>query len=802
MSSRQTPHSKDTILADSSTPSQPFSLEPTTPVLSNAASSVGSSGAPAVLAGRYELVALLGVGGMGTVYRARDRELDDEVALKVLRPEVVATPGMLDRFRRELKLARRVTHRNVARAHDIGEDGEQRFLTMEFVDGEPLSQQLLRRQALPSKRIVELARAVCQGLSAAHAVGVIHCDLKPENILIDRDGRAVITDFGIARGVFDAGLRKTMGAVLGTPAYMAPEQVEGSRDLTPATDIYALGVMLYELFTGELPWQGDSVFSVAIARLNQAPPDPRRLRTDLPEDLAIIIQRCMARDPSGRFRRAEDLDAALGSLCLDGLCTGPLPALRATAMSPAGSVVPAHGGKAVAVLPFRSLGSPDDAYLADGLTEDLIDQLSMTPGLRVRPRGAVMHLAAQHREAQDIGRELGVQVVVEGSVRRAGDRLRVSARLISVSDGFQLWAKRSDCGPAEVLALSDELAQVIAQVLTVSQPAPQRVAPTDPRALDAYFRGRFEYHKYTPEALARAVVYLEEARALAPEDPMILAGYALACTRHWFFGAPGRSEQAREAAERAMQLAPQRAEPLIALASYHFFKGDMSRATALLHQAIQLNPSIPDAHDLLGKILIESGPARRGVEHLERAYLLDPSFRVNRGNIARAMAVQGQMTEAFAYLDRLIIEQDSDGIWVMLVRLLLWANNRERARELIGNPSVQQTPFARAMLDFLISPSGHADPRLMLAPAFTSPHATWRGRALFQQGNAEFSMLLGSPDDALSAIEEAVNIGLFDIMWLEGCPLLAPLRDHPRYHAAHTTVAARARRIAAEGGYG
>jgi serine/threonine protein kinase len=153
---------------------------------------------------------------------------------------------MLDRFRRELKLARRVTHRNVARAHDMGEDKDQRFLTMEYIDGEPLAQQLLRRQGFSSKRILEIARAVCQGLSAAHAVGIIHCDLKPENILVGNDDRIVITDFGIARGVFDAGLRKTMGAVLGTPAYMAPEQVEGSRDLTAAADLYALGVMLFE----------------------------------------------------------------------------------------------------------------------------------------------------------------------------------------------------------------------------------------------------------------------------------------------------------------------------------------------------------------------------------------------------------------------------------------------------------------------------------------------------------------------------------------------------------------------------
>lgn len=797
MSSRPTPHSQDTILAES-TASSPM----TSPSTSSGASSSlpgGSSSAPVVLAGRYELLALVGVGGMGTVYRARDLELDDVVALKVLRPEVVATPGMLDRFRRELKLARRVTHRNVARAHDMGEDKDQRFLTMEYIDGEPLAQQLLRRQGFSSKRIVEIARAVCQGLSAAHAVGVIHCDLKPENILVGNDDRIVITDFGIARGVFDAGLRKTLGAVLGTPAYMAPEQVEGSRDLTAAADLYALGVMLFELFTGDLPWRGDSVFSVAIARLHQAPPDPRTLRPELPEELVQVLLRCLARRPSERYQTAEELERALSSLRLDGLHTGPVPSIRATRMSP--MLAPEPAGKAVAVLPFRNAGSPDDAYLVDGLVEDLIDQLSMTQGLRVRPRGAVMHLAGSERDARELGRELGVQVVVEGSLRRAGDRLRLNARLISVADGFQLWARRFDSTPAGVLSLSDELAQAVAEALTVAaQPDHKRAAPTDPRALEAYFRGRFEYHKYTPEDLTRAVSYLEEAKTLAPNDPMILAGYALACTRHWFFGTPGRSEQAREAAERAIQLAPQRAEPLVALASHLFFTNDVPGAVRLLRKAIQLNPDLPDAHDLLGKILIESGPVRRGCEHLERAAQTDPAFRHTLSNVPRAMALEGRIEEAFAYIER-IREDASHGnnsAWVTFARLVVWTMDRERALEYRDHPGIQSTVFSRDLLDYVVEPSDRFLAQFATMPAFTSPHATWRGRALFHQGGCEFAASAGKVDDALRALQAALQEGLFDLLWVDGCPLLAPLRNDPRFQAVREKVAERARLIRAE----
>ncbi|RYE89634.1 MAG: protein kinase, partial [Myxococcales bacterium] len=572
------------------------------------------------------------------------------------------------------------------------------------------------------------------------------------------DGRAVITDFGIARGVFDAGLRHTLNAVLGTPAYMAPEQVEGSRDLTPAADIYALGVMLYEMFTGILPWTGSSVFAVAAARLHREPPDVRSVRPDLPEDLAGVIRRCMARQPGDRYGQVAELGRALDELCVADV--RPAPGLRATSASPVLAAASPLASKTVAVLPFRSVGSPDDAYLADGLTEDLIDQLSMTSGLRVRPRGAVKHLADAPGDARELGQQLGVQVVVEGSLRRAGDRLRVTTRLISVADGFQLWARRSDRTPAEVLALSDELAQAIAEALTVAPQPPARVAPTDPRALDAYFRGRFEYHKFNPEALARAVAYLEEARSLAPDDPMILSGYALACTRHWFFGSPGRAEQARVAAERACALAPHRAEPLVGLASYSFFLDDVPRAVRLLRQALALNADIPDAHDMLGKILVESGPVRRGIDHLERAAQLDPAFRANRSNIGRALALDGRPGEAQALLDAMVRDEDSDPARVLQLRMMVWRGDREGARAMSHLPLLERTPFAQAMVNLLLDPDSSLDPADILAPKFNSAHATWRGRSLFHQVRCEFALVRGQHERALEALADAVSVGL------------------------------------------
>jgi serine/threonine-protein kinase len=217
---------------------------------------------PQVLAGRYELLGLVGTGGMGSVYRARDRELDEIVALKMLRRELVDAPGMLARFRQEVKLARKVTHRNVARTFDIGEHAGDKFLTMELVEGESLANLLHREKKLELARVIELVEAICSALSAAHAAEVVHRDLKPDNVLLAKDGRVVVTDFGIARAV-TSDAQPTIGAPIGTPAYMAPEQLEGSHPIDARADLYALGAMTYELLTGQQPWTGDSAYAVA-----------------------------------------------------------------------------------------------------------------------------------------------------------------------------------------------------------------------------------------------------------------------------------------------------------------------------------------------------------------------------------------------------------------------------------------------------------------------------------------------------------------------------------------------------------
>ncbi|MCW5836663.1 MAG: protein kinase [Labilithrix sp.] len=264
--------------------------------------------APPLLGGRYELLGMLGAGAMGTVYRARDRELDEVVALKMLKKEL-ASADMVERFRREVKLARRVTHKNVARTYDIGEDGGDRFLTMEFIEGEMLAALLARRGKLPVAEVVTLGLDVCAGLAAAHAAGVLHRDLKPENVIVAKDGRTVITDFGIARAYAQQELSRTAAGIVGTPAYMAPEQVEGAADLDARADLYALGAMLYELLTGQMAWQGDTIVTVAAGRLLRPPPDARATAPEVPGPVAALVLKLMARRREDRVASAEDTAA-------------------------------------------------------------------------------------------------------------------------------------------------------------------------------------------------------------------------------------------------------------------------------------------------------------------------------------------------------------------------------------------------------------------------------------------------------------------------------------------------------------
>jgi serine/threonine-protein kinase len=766
--------------------------------------------APTCLGGRYEVLGLLGTGGMGAVYKARDLELDELVAVKMLSRDLLGSALMLDRFRREVKLARRVTHPNVARTFDIGEHQGERYLTMELIDGESLAALLARQAPLSLLRIVELAEPMCAGLGAAHAAGVIHRDLKPENVLVDGKGRVVITDFGIARAHLESGAVATQHVVSGTPAYMAPEQVEAGGKVDMRSDIYALGAILFEMATGRRAWAGDAAIAVAAARLVRPPPDPRHFRARIGDGLAELVLRCMARNAAERPATAVEVAATLRRLLAeDGSRAGSDPGMSSSRSTPRGSLAPAlsfagagTGVKTVAVLPFKNGGPPGDDYLAEGLTDELIDTLSMTRGLRVRSHGTVHKLRGETRDPRDIGRELEVQVVVEGSIRRAGEQLRISARLSSVADGFQLWAKRFDRPAADLLVVGDEVARAVADALTVDSTAPAREAPSDPVVVELYLRGRHEYRKFWQENCVAAVSHFQQALARAPEDATIKAACAMAASRVWFFGGPGAEasgQLARRLAQEAIQRAPGLAEAHMALAIVRFHEGDSESSVREARLALASAPANADAHALIGRILLEVGPIAEAIRRSETALSLESDTAIVCTDLARAHALLGDWEASDRYLARSRRLGEHGATWFVLMRLLMWRGDRTGVEAAVGSAAAAPEETSRtiggalrAVLAGKVLPS-----QLVAAGPFATPGGGVRRGSFYPQMGAELASFVGNHDEVVRMVQLAVDSGLLDVVWLDSCPLLAGLRSDARFSPLRAEVAARAARVSA-----
>jgi len=753
-------------------------------------------GAPAeraqTLGGRYEIVRWLGGGGMGRVYEVLDVELGEKVALKVLRAGL--SHDAIERFRREVRLTRRIQHRNVARMFDIGEHDGDKFLTMELVDGQPLTGEL--GAPVPWPRLQRLATQICDGLAAAHAAGVIHRDLKPDNILIERGtDRAVITDFGIARSGDQAAVTE-IGAVIGTPRYMSPEQLAGS-DVDARTDLFSLGVILFELATGARPWSGDNPITIAV---NQATQPPRELVSPTaPPAYGALVARCLALDRAHRPASAAEIGATIAGLAApDDALRGPRPT-RAPASTP--TSVPAlttvTSETTVAVVPLTC--APADAYLADGVLEDLIDTLSATASLRIRPAG--LGGGAEH-DPRTLGRDLDVDHVVTGSLRRTAAGLRLAARLISVADGFQIWAQRIECTEAEVLSASEQIARGIAQALSTHAAA--RPGAIDPRAVDLYLRARAELRRFWPEHIENAARLLEQAAAFAPSSPQILNALAFASVQTWIRrGAPETMTLAHAAVDRAMSTG--HGEAYLASSILKMNQGLHEESARELGTALVRSPMSSQAHESAGRLLIEIDAVIDGRHHYETALGLDPGrTQVIGGDLARLDALQGNWTSADRRVDLMLADPDPPVAQlgaVFLARLAIWRKDLPRMQRataiLADRAGIETTGIFRAFNAWHAgNPFDHAAWAQAIARQgqVERPH---RFQIISLQRMAEMAVLIEQPGAALDTVRAAGEFGLLDVVWIDHCPLFSELRGDPAFAAIRATVAERAARVLA-----
>lgn len=805
-------------------------------------------------AGRYELQELLGVGASGSVYRVRDVELDEFLALKVLRKELVGDKQTIALFRNEVRLARRVTSRNVARVYDIGEYEGEKYLTMELIEGESLTRRMTStvdgtRRPLPLLEIAELIEQVCAGLLAAHQSGVVHCDLKPDNLLIAKDGRVVITDFGIARALQQsAPAKRDPRRFDGTPMYVAPEQV-GGEHIDARADLYSLGAVIYELLTGKPPFSGDSLLAILAARVLSPPPDPRQVRPELPAAVAEIVLRCLAVHPKERFQSASELATALRQAVTsaaneptlkrsgrsrqsdreaDGQTAGKEPAaahsqvrqsdvgraaetpnvdsVQGYESAPESTPLTVNASRTVAVIPLLNQAGADDEYLVYGVTQELIDRLGTLRTLRVFGHSTTASPQFRNKEPLAIAKELGAALVLTGSLSRSGDRLRLTVSVVSTKERSPLFSDQIDCSPASALSACDTLVAAIARALRIGptgqdgqdgrndRKEPPSGVPAESDTVELYLRARYLYGRSDEASLTRSVGLFERVIARAPADPTLRMSYALALSRLWFYGDPGAAEKALPAAEAVVAQLPLHGESYLALAGVRFQGADLLGAVQALAKALALSPDLADAHELLGRILVETGPIRDGLMRLIRARSLDPGLFRTLAEQARTHALLGDFERAHKLLADPALDSGSFAIqWILRGRLCLWNRDRKRAEEYLSHPEITQGKYPRAKLLLQVAAGlQQIDPKEALSAGLASDRSSPRGHTFLFQMHAELQSAYGQYEQAVRSVARSVDAGLADLTWIERCPLLLPMASDPRMSALRRIVYARA----------
>ena len=721
------------------------------------------------LADRYAIEREIGHGGMATVHLAEDLKHHRQVAVKVLRPELAAVLGP-ERFLREVAIAARLNHPHIVPLYDSGEADGFLFYVMPFIQGESLRARLQREQELPVDAALAITRQAAAALSYAHARQLVHRDVKPENILL-HEGEAMVADFGIALAVSAAaGDRLTQtGLALGTPAYMSPEQATGERVLDARSDVYSLACVLYEMLAGEPPYTGHSTQALIAKRLVDPVPGVRRLRPAVPAGVEQALARALAPTPADRF-------ASMGAFTT---------ALAMPASAPVGTA------PCVAVLPFLNLSpDPENEYFADGITEDVITHLSKIHALKVISRASVMPFKQRERTLRQIASQLCATKLLDGSVRRAGDRVRIVAQLVDVETDEQLWAETYDRQLTDIFAIQTDVALHIAAALRaeLSSDEQTRIEREPTRDLQAYqllLQGVHLFIRYTPAAVERAIEYFKRA---ITRDPSYAAAYASMAKAYAELAEAGAMEpelarqRAADAVEHALRLDPH-------LGEAHCTKGhlmalwdfDWAGAEAEFQRALELCPSSADAYDLYGRMCSALGRFDEGIALQQRAQELDPL--AHRLDVATTLLRAGRYDEAAAEaLRALEFDPDLDRAHATLG----WAqfhrgNTEDGLAELrrAAAASRENTQWLAQLGQALALAGKTDDARSVLRElqerslhGYVTPYHL----AFVHTG-------LGEHERALDLLEQAFEQRAGAIYGIKGSFLFAPLRSHPRFQA-------------------
>ncbi len=556
------------------------------------------------LSGRYTIDRELGQGGMAVVFLAHDVRHDRKVALKVLRPEVSAEIGA-ERFLREIKMAAGLNHPHILPVYDSGEADGLLFYVMPNMEGRSLREHLEQKRQLPLEEALKITREVAAALDYAHRHQVVHRDIKPENILL-HEGAAMVADFGIGKALSGNGSITQTGMTLGTPAYMSPEQSSGDADIDGRSDLYSLACVLYEMLSGEPPFTGPNAQAIIAKRFVSPIPKVRTTR-DIPEVVDEALTRALSRTPVDRFPTAADFAEALRG------------AKRAAAP------------KAIAVLPLANMSAdPENEYFSDGMTEEIINALAKLPGVQVASRTSSFAFKGKEVDVRQVGERLGVSSVLEGSVRKVGNRIRITAQLVNVENGYHLWSETYDRQLEDVFAIQEEISRAIVEALKLrlGSGTEHVVAPTkNLEAYSLYLKGRFFFNKLSEPGLRKALDFFQLALLQDPAYARAYAGIAdVWCNLADDWVAPDEAyPRAKAAAERALQRDAELGEAVTSIGKVLcWHEWNFAAAEQQLHRAVMLSPNYAEAHYVLGTALPQVGRLSEAIEALRKALALDP----------------------------------------------------------------------------------------------------------------------------------------------------------------------------------